>query len=73
MREEEHSRRVPEGYRLEGSGRTDRLTLVRPDGSAVCAFAFSAFSPSPEAILRAVEEDLARGRAEGEEAPEDAS
>ena len=59
--------RLPAGYSLEAEGR-DRLVLRRADGSAVCAFAFSAFGPTPEAIYEAAEEDRQKDRrAEGRE------
>lgn len=40
---------LPAGCSLEAEGR-GRLVLRRADGSAVCAFAFSAFGPTPEAV-----------------------
>ncbi len=53
--------RLPPGYSLEAGG-PGRLVLVRDDGSAVAAFAFSAFGPTPEAIHEAAEEDCVRRR-----------
>ncbi len=53
--------RLPPGYSLEAGG-PGRLVLVRDDGSAVAAFAFSAFGPTPEAIHEAAEEDRLRRR-----------
>ncbi|MBA2510590.1 MAG: hypothetical protein H0X19_02090 [Rubrobacter sp.] len=55
---------LPSGYSLEAEGR-NRLVLGRADGSAVCAFAFSAFGPTPEAVGEAAEEDRLRRRARG--------
>ena len=56
---------LPAGYSLEAEGR-DRLVLRRADGWAVCAFAFSAFGPTPEAVREVAEEDsLRRRRARG--------
>ena len=55
---------LPAGYSLEAEGR-DRLVLRRADGSAVCAFAFSAFGPTPDAVREAAEEDCFRWRARG--------
>ena len=52
---------LPPGYSLE-AGEPGRLVLGRPDGSAVAAFAFSAFGPTPEAIHEAAEEDRLRRR-----------
>ncbi len=56
--------RLPPGYSLEGGG-LGRLVLARADGSAVAAFAFSAFGPTPEAVRDAAEEDRIRRRASG--------
>ncbi len=56
--------RLPAGYSLEAEGQ-DRLVLRRADGSAVCAFAFSAFGPTPEAVREAAEEDRLRRRERG--------
>ena len=55
---------LPAGYSLEAEGR-GLLVLRRADGSAVCAFAFSAFGPTPEAVREAAEEDRLRRRAWG--------
>ena len=56
---------LPAGYSLEAEER-DLLVLRRADGSAVCAFAFSAFGPTPDAVRQAAEEDrLRRRRARG--------
>jgi len=56
--------RLPPGYSLEAEGR-GLLVLRRSDGSAVSAFAFSAFGPTPEAIYEAAEEDRLRRREPG--------
>ena len=61
---DEPAMRLPSGYSLEAEGR-DRLVLRRADGSAVCAFAFSAFGPTPDAVREAAEEDRLRRRARG--------
>src|SRR5215211_1301439 len=53
------SARLPEGYSVEAEG-GDLLLLRRADGSAVAAFAFSAFGPTPETLREAAEEDLRR-------------
>lgn len=59
--------RLPPGYSLEAGG-PGLLVLKRADGSAVVAFAFSAFGPTPEAIHEAAEEDRQKDRrAEGRE------
>ena len=55
---------LPAGYSLGAEG-PDRLVLRRADGSAVCAFAFSAFGPTPDAVRDAAEEDRLRRRARG--------
>ena len=56
---------LPPGYSLEAGSRS-RLLLRRADGSAVVAFAFSAFGPTPETIRKAAEEDrLGRRALEG--------
>ena len=59
---DEPAMRLPSGYSLEAEGR-DRLVLRRVDGSAVCAFAFSAFGPTPDAVREAAEEDCLLRRA----------
>ena len=51
---------LPEGYCVEAEGE-NLLLLRRPDGSAVAAYAFSAFGPTPETLREAAEEDLRRG------------
>ncbi len=56
--------RLPPGYSLEAGDR-GLLVLRRADGSAVAAFAFSAFGPTPEAVHDAAEEDLLRWRGPG--------
>jgi hypothetical protein len=48
---------LPEGYSIEAEER-NLLLLRRADGSVVAAFAFSAFSPTPETLREAAEEDL---------------
>jgi hypothetical protein len=48
---------LPKGYSVEAEGE-NVLLLRRADGSAVAAFAFSAFSPMPETLREAAEEDL---------------
>ena len=53
--------RLPPGYSLE-SGDPGRPVLRRPDGSAVAAFAFSAFGPTPDTIREVAEEDRLRRR-----------
>ena len=61
--------RLPPGYSLE-SGDPGRLVLGRGDGSAVAAFAFSAFGPTPEMVREVTEEDRLRRptlRAAGDE------
>ena len=52
------------GYSLQMEGR-GRLVLGRADGLAVCAFAFSAFGPTPDAVREAAEDDRLRRRARG--------
>lgn len=61
---------LPPGYSLK-SGSSGRLVLGRADGSAVAAFAFSAFGPPPEAIREAAEEDRRRRRTTGLAGDED--
>lgn len=51
--------RLPPGYSLEARD-PGRLVLVRADGSAVAAFAFSAFGTTPEAVREVAEEDRLR-------------
>ena len=51
---------LPKGYSVEAEGE-NVLLLGRADGSAVAAYAFSAFSPTPETLREAAEEDLRRG------------
>jgi hypothetical protein len=51
------SARLPEGYSIEAEER-NLLLLRRAEGSAVAAFAFSAFGPMPETLREAAEEDL---------------
>ncbi len=53
---------LPEGYSMRMS-EDDRklLLLVRPDGSVVEAFEFSAFGPSQERVTRIAFEDAAGG------------
>jgi hypothetical protein len=51
---------LPEGYSVEAEGE-NLLLLRRADGSAVAAYAFSAFSLTPETLHEAAEEDLRRG------------
>ena len=55
---------LPPGYSLEAEGR-NQLVLRRADGSGVCAFAVSAFGPTPEAVREAAEEDRLRRRGPG--------
>jgi hypothetical protein len=50
---------LPEGYSVEAEGE-NLLLLRRADGSAVAAYAFSAFGPTPETLREAAEEDLRR-------------
>jgi hypothetical protein len=51
---------LPKGYSVEAEGE-NVLLLRRADGSAVAAYAFSAFGPTPETLREAAEEDLRRG------------
>jgi len=51
---------LPEGYSVEAEGE-NLLLLRRADGSAVAAYAFSAFGPTPETLREAAEEDCRRG------------
>ena len=61
------SPRLPPGYSLKAK-EPDLLVLRRADGSAVAAFAFSAFGSTPESIREAAEEDRRKDRrAEGRE------
>ena len=55
---------LPPGYSLQMEGR-GRLVLGRADGLAVCALAFPAFGPTPDAVREAAEEDRLRWRARG--------
>lgn len=55
--DEEHTARLPPGYRLEEAGR-GLIALRRADGSTVALFAFSAFGPTPDRIRNVAEEDL---------------
>lgn len=41
------------------------MVLRRHDGWVVAVFAFTAFSPTPEAIMRAAEEDYRASRENG--------
>jgi hypothetical protein len=50
---------LPEGYSVEAEGE-NLLLLRRADGSAVAAYAFSAFGPTSETLREAAEEDLGR-------------
>jgi len=50
---------LPEGYSVEAEG--ENLLLLRRADGAVAAYAFSAFSPTPETLREAAEEDLRRG------------
>jgi hypothetical protein len=50
---------LPEGYSVEAEGE-NLLLLRRADGSAVAAYAFSAFGPTSENLREAAEEDLRR-------------
>jgi hypothetical protein len=50
---------LPKGYSVEAEGE-NVLLLRRADGSAVAAYAFSAFSPTPETLREATEEDFRR-------------
>jgi hypothetical protein len=52
---------LPKGYSVEAEGE-NVLLLRRADGSAVAAYAFSAFSPTPETLREAAEEDFRRDR-----------
>jgi hypothetical protein len=50
---------LPKGYSVEAEG--ENVLLLRcADGSAVAAYAFSAFSPTSETLREAAEEDLRR-------------
>jgi hypothetical protein len=51
---------LPKGYSVEVEGE-NVLLLRRADGSAVAAYAFSAFGPTPETLREAAEEDSRRG------------
>jgi hypothetical protein len=51
---------LPKGYSVEAEGE-NVLLLRRADGSAVAAYAFSAFGPTPETLREAAEEDSRRG------------
>ena len=50
---------LPKGYSVEAEG--ENLLLLRRADGAVAAYAFSAFSPTPETLREAAEEDLRRG------------
>lgn len=44
--------RLPEGYKLEMEQEEQTLIMLRPDGTPVAAFEFSAFGPDPQRITR---------------------
>lgn len=48
--------RLPEGYSM-GMENPNLLVLLRPDGSVVKRFVFSATGPTPQALVEAAEED----------------
>ncbi len=60
---------LPPGYSIRCEESVGVIALRRPDGSVVARFAFSAFSPSPEALLDAAEEDLLGRRPSRAEEP----
>lgn len=53
---DEYRERLPAGYSMEVES-PNLLVLLRPDGTVVKRFVFSAMGPTPQALVEAAEED----------------